>query len=136
MLRFQRRILFMNHKRNTDGVLKHAMNKSKETSTRVENAIKKAVKERTRINFNSIATSANVSKSYLYNNKDFRVRIETLRSQQNEVKNVKSIKHNTSEKSKDTIIEALRHKVKELEKENKRLTGENKLLLGKLYDKL
>lgn len=38
-------------------------------------------------------------------------------------------------KSKDTIIEALRHKVKELEKENKRLTG-NKLLLGKLYDKL
>ncbi|PHG04748.1 transposase [Bacillus toyonensis] len=126
----------MNHKRNTDGVLKHAMNKSKETSTRVENAIKKAVKERARINFNSIATSANVSKSYLYNNKDFRVRIETLRSQQNEVKNVKSIKHNTSEQSKDIIIEALRHKVKELEKENKRLTGENKLLLGKLYDKL
>ncbi|MBM6645849.1 transposase [Bacillus sp. RIT809] len=112
------------------------MHKSKATSTRVENAIKKAIKERARINFNSIATSANVSKSYLYNNKDFRVRIETLRRQQNEVKNVKSIKHNTSDKSKDTIIEALRHKVKELEKENKKLTGENKLLLGKLYDKL
>jgi predicted nuclease with TOPRIM domain len=63
------------------------------------------------------------------------VRIETLRRQQNEVNNVKSIKHNTSEKCKDTIIEALRHKVKELEIENKKLNDENNLFLGKLYDK-
>lgn len=126
----------MKHKRNIEGVLIHARNKSKEASIRVENAIKKAIKEQEKINFNSIASSANVSRSFLYNNKCFRERIETLRRQQNSVKSLNSVKYNTSEKSKDTIIEALRFKVRELEKEKRKLAEENKILLGKLYDRL
>lgn len=136
MPRLQRRMQFMTHKRNVEGVLAHAKAKSKKASEKVENAIKEAIKEKRVINFNNIAKSANVSKSYLYNNKEYRERIESLRKQQSEVKSTKSIKYNTNDKSKDTIIESLRYRIKWLEKENKNLTEENKQLLGQLYEQL
>ncbi|MGJ5681531.1 DUF6262 family protein [Staphylococcus equorum] len=126
----------MVHKRNINGVLNHAKEKSKKTSESVEQALKTAIREKLKINFNSIASLANVSKSYLYNNKEFRLRIETLREQQMGIRSPNFVRHKTSDDSKDTIIEALTHKMRALESENSKLIKENKQLLSQLYEEL
>lgn len=126
----------MSHKRNTVGVLNYSKKKSQDALLKVDIAIKKAIKEKTKINFNTIANSANVSKAFLYNNKEIRARIETLRRQQESVTSTKSVKYNMEDNSKDTLIEALRHKIGDLEKKNNKLVEENKTLLNKLYEAL
>lgn len=51
------------------------------TYQKVDEAIKRLIKANKKINFNCVSSEANVSKVTLYNNKDFRSRIETLREQ-------------------------------------------------------
>ena len=58
----------------------HAKRKAN-TYQKVDEAIKRLIKANEKINFNSVSSEANVSKATLYNNKDFRSRIETLREQ-------------------------------------------------------
>ncbi|WP_289142867.1 DUF6262 family protein [uncultured Brevibacillus sp.] len=98
--------------------------------------MKRLIKQNGKINFNTVSTTAEVSKSYLYNHTDFRERIEILRKQQMQVKSPKSVKHNMSDKSKDSLMEVLRERIKELENENKRLKEENRRLHGKLYEQI
>jgi hypothetical protein len=126
----------MKHKRNTDAVVALALQKKEETEQKVKQAIKLLIKQNGRINFNIVATTAGVSKSYLYNHTDFRERIETLRKQQMLVKSPKGIKRNMSDESKDALMEVLRERIKELTNENKRLKEENKRLHGKLYEQI
>lgn len=126
----------MSHKRNTVGVLNYSKKKSQDALLKVDTAIKNAIKEKTKINFNTIANSANVSKGFLYNNKELRMRIEILRKQQESVTSTKSVKYNMEDNSKDTLIEALRYKIIDLETKNKKLIEENETLLNKLYEAL
>jgi hypothetical protein len=67
---------------NTQGLLAHAQRKSEETLRRVHQAIDRLLREQQVVNFNTVAKTANVTKSYLYANADVRERIEVLRVQQ------------------------------------------------------
>jgi hypothetical protein len=124
----------INKKPNTSGLLKTAAEKKEKALKKVENSIKEMVKNQQRINFNTVAEHSGVSKTYLYQNKDFKSRIISLRSQQEVLYNPKQTKRNMTDNSKDIIIESLRRKLKELEKERDELKDQLKLYLGKLYD--
>jgi hypothetical protein len=124
----------MTHKRNTVAVVAFARKKKEETAEKVEQAIKQLIKQNDRINFNTIATTAEVSKSYLYNQPDLRRRIESLRQQQRGATSPKSLKRNMSDESKEALLEVVRERIRELEKENKQLKEEIKRINGKLYE--
>jgi len=106
------------------------------THQKVDEAIKSLIKARERINFNSISTEAGVSKATLYNNKDFRSRIETLRSQQSQVQLTKQIKREMNDTNKDALIASLKRKNKKLEEENKQLKEQLKVAYADVYKKL
>ena len=124
------------HKRNTEAVIALARKKSEQTLDKVNQTIKTLIKNKEVINFNTVAISSGVSKSYLYNNIELRTRIDALRRQQQQVKSPKAIKYKMSDPNKDATIEMLREKNKKLESENKKLKEEIRHLLGKKYDDL
>ncbi|EJS66680.1 hypothetical protein ICY_04885 [Bacillus cereus BAG2X1-3] len=88
------------------------------------------------INFNSVSSEANVSKATLYNNKDFRSRIETLREQQAQVPTPKQAKREMNESNKDALIASLKRKNKKLGEENKQLREQLKVAYADVYKKL
>ncbi|CAI8879658.1 MULTISPECIES: DUF6262 family protein [Bacillus] len=126
----------MNHKRSTEAIVAMAKKKSEETVQKVEQAIKQLIKKNERINFNTVSIESGVSKSYLYNHPEFRERIDMLRKKQQHVESPKAVKRQMSDESKDVKIQILRDRIKELERENKRLKDENRRLQGKLYDQI
>ncbi|MGG3641449.1 DUF6262 family protein [Bacillus gobiensis] len=125
-----------NRQPNTSGLLNKAKEKKVKTRQKVEQAIKRMIKYQQNINFNSVSELAGVSKTYLYNNPDLKERIEYLRKQQEGVPDVKQVKRNVSDKSKDIIIAALRKRVKELEEECKELREQAKINYSDIYNKL
>ena len=88
------------------------------------------------INFDSVSEETNVSKSYLYNNKAVRQRLEGLREQQKGLPSPRQVKREMTDANKDVVIAAKNKQIKELEAENKRLKEELKKLRGKQYDQL
>ena len=62
----------------------HEARKAK-TIQRVDESIRRLVKAKDGINFNSVSTDSGVSKATLYNNPEIRMRIESLRQQQAQV---------------------------------------------------
>ncbi|CAK6476443.1 transposase [Bacillus sp. EB93] len=118
-------------KRNTKEIVKLAKEKSDKTKTKVEKTISEmAIKSET-INFNSVSIRANVSKSWLYKNKDIRDRIETLRNQQ--VRKVMSLKNKKNSRSESILIKSLKERIKTLEAENRDLKHEVEKLYGKYF---
>lgn len=99
-------------------------------------AIKRLLKANEKINFNSVSSEADVSKATLYNNKDFRSRIETLRNQQSQVPTPKQVKREMNESNKDALIAPLKRKNKKLEDENKQLREKLKVAYADVYKKL
>lgn len=122
------------HKRNTDGLRAFAKRRSEEKAKKVDEVIRNLVKNKGKINFNSVAGEAGVTKAYLYNHPEFRERIEAIRKQQEGLTSPKQQKQCMTDASKDVVIAAINKKIKELEKENKRLKEELKVLRGKVYD--
>ena len=55
-------------------------NRKANTSQKVDEGIKRLIKANEKINFNSVSSEADISKATLYNNKEFRSRVETLRN--------------------------------------------------------
>lgn len=101
------------------------------------------IKEGQKINFNSVSEKALVSKAYLYREPLIRKTIEDLRQQQEGLHDLKALKRNTSDASKDVIIETLKNKINLLKHKNKLLESENEHLkiqikkeLGKVYENL
>lgn len=113
----------------------HAKRKAN-TYQKVDEAIKRLIKANEKINFNSVSSEADVSKATLYNNKDFRLRIETLRDQQSQVPTPKQLKREMSESNKDALIASLKRKNKKLEEENKQLREQLKVAYADVYKKL
>ena len=120
---------------NTEGLKAHAKNKKEATLKKVDSAIQKLIKNKSRINFNSISMESGVSKAYLYNHPEVRERIETLRKQQEGLTSPKQIKRDMTDASKDVLLASKNKRIKVLEEENKRLKAELAILRGKLYDK-
>ncbi|KYZ68273.1 DUF6262 family protein [Bacillus sp. GZT] len=133
----------VNKNPNTKGIVNHASEKKQKTQCRVNKAIQLMIKEGEKINFNAVSEKALVSKAYLYREPLIRKTIEELRQQQEGIHDLKRIKRNTSNASKDVIIETLknkinllRQKVKMLESENQQLKAQLKKDLGKVYENL
>ena len=119
---------------NTEGLKKHAHKKSLFAREKVDNAIQRLLKGQGTINFNTISIEANVTKSYLYNNKEIKARIKKLREQQGgSIKN-QTFKINMTESSKDILIASKNKRLKLLEEENQLLKDQLMNLRGKIYD--
>ncbi len=106
------------------------------TMNKVDEAIKRLLRDNKVINFNSVASEAGVAKATLYNNVQFRERIETLRFQQIQVSPKKIIKQRMDDNNKDAVIESLKRKVKRLEQENKMLRDQIKVAYAEVYNNI
>ena len=120
--------------RNTEGLKKHANKKSILAKEKVDNAIQRLIKNHETINFNTVSIEANVTKAYLYNNKEIRARIEKLREQQGGSIKKQTSKANMTESSKDILIASKNKRLKLLEEENQLLKDQVMDLRGKIYD--
>jgi predicted transcriptional regulator len=128
-------------KPNTRGLLAHAQRKAQETQQRVHHAIDQLLREEQTINFNTVAQTAQVTKSYLYAHQDVRERIEVLRTQQGkerlERQWAERQQHQTrTDKTKDVLLAAKDRRIKVLEEENRRLKEDLKTAYGKLYERV
>lgn len=120
----------MTHQRNTEGLLNNAKKKSREVFQRAEQAITLLIKQRKAVNFKTVAETSGVSLPYLYKTNSLRQRIEHLRKEQVSNSFVKVTK--PSENSKDSIIEILKTRIKELQKENQELKKQIEVAYGRI----
>ncbi|MFD2208131.1 DUF6262 family protein [Virgibacillus halophilus] len=111
-------------------------NRKANTYQKVDEALKKLIRTNGKINFNSVSSEADVSKATLYNNKDFRSRIETLRNQQSQVPTPKQVKREMNENNKDALIASLKRKNQKLAEENRQLREQLKVAYADVYKKL
>lgn len=72
----------------------------------------------------------------MYNNRDIRQRIETLREQQAQVPTPSQVKREMDDNNKDAIIASLKRKIKRLEEENKELREQVKVNYAEIYKQL
>lgn len=103
------------------------------TTEKVKQAINKLMKSNNAINFNSVAIEAGVSKATLYNNKDIREQISTLRSTTPLAYNKQQAKLDLNDNNKDAVIDSLRRRIKKLEEENKELRNNLKVAYSDYY---
>ena len=104
-----------------------------DTASKVDFAIKTLIKQNESITFNSVSKESGVSRSTLYNNKEFKTRIKTLIEQQLNVPSPIQVKREMNEKNKDALIASLKRKIKNLEEENARLKEQIKINYGEIY---
>lgn len=116
-------------KRNTSGLREAGLKKRTEAILRTEEAIKTLLKEGKPITFNAVLTRSGVSKSWLYGQSELRDRIESLR-QQTQSLSPKPPVAKASDKSKDTMITALREQIKALRTDNKALEQQLEVAYG------
>lgn len=121
---------------NTSKIVELAKKKSLDTEKNVFSIIKNMLKNKRVINYNTVSQEGKVSKSFLYNNESIRKKIDMLRNEQVTLKKVVNHKPNTSEKSKDVIIESLKFKIERLEKENKELKESLAIKYSEFYKNL
>lgn len=120
---------------NTKGLKEYAKQRSQMALDKVDKAIRELSLTEQKINFNSVSQLSGVSKTFLYNNKEVKARIEELRDKQVSKTINQRAKYDKTSKSKDIIIMAKDKKIKELEEENKKLKEQVEVLRGKLYEK-
>ena len=118
--------------RKIEALLEAAAQKSQEAHERVEKALERMLKQNQKINFQTVAQSANVSTAYLYKYPELKNRIITLRDQQ---KNQSKPKQTpvASDNSKTVMINALREETKRLRTEMTELRRVNEALTGRLH---
>lgn len=123
-------------KRDTTGLTEHARRRAQQARQRVDQAITTLVRENKPINFNSVASTAGVTKSYLYTQSDIRERIEGLRKTHAPVKKHRLPASERTDASKEMLLAAKDRRIQALETENRRLKEELKKVLAKVYDRL
>ncbi|UOQ92181.1 DUF6262 family protein [Halobacillus shinanisalinarum] len=125
-----------NNNPNVEGIKESSKKKTQLSIQKVEKALREMIRKQMTINFNTVSTTAGVSKGFLYKNSNIRQRIETLREKQGKLPSPKKVKINTSNASKDVIIDSLKKRIKHLEKENEKLEQQLKGHLSKLYQEI
>jgi phage-related minor tail protein len=121
---------------NTEPLLRSIEEKKQKAKQKVESTIKEMIKQREKINFNSVSAKSGVSKPFLYKYSEIRSRIETLRKQGEKLDSPNQVKRNMTEHSKDVIIASFRKKVKHLEEENKKLKDQLKVDWAAIYKEI
>jgi Family of unknown function (DUF6262) len=116
----------MKIERNTEGLKVHAQQKRADTIERTEKAIQQLIKDKQRINFNTVAEAAGVSKAWLYDEPDMKERIAHLRKQAIP-KTPINPKGKMSLESQSSTIDTLKRRIGQLEGENKELAAKIKV---------
>lgn len=106
------------------------------TQEKIDKAIQRLIKAQKPINFNSVSSESGITKKTLYDNKEIRERIETLRHQQSQVPTPSQVKREMNDNNKDAIIASLKRKIKRLEEENKELKEQLKVNYADIYKQL
>src|SRR5258706_8951352 len=102
---------------NIEGLRKAARQKAEETRRRAEEAIALLLKEQRKINFKTVAETAQVSTAWLYANEEIKMRINHLRSQQVPKAQVRIPPQvQASSASKDSVIAAYKKRIEALQK--------------------
>ncbi|NEU04659.1 DUF6262 family protein [Clostridium senegalense] len=118
-----------NNNKNTEGLKKFAEKKNQETIEKVNKAIDKLKRSKTKsINFKTVAEEAGVSKATLYNNDILKERILSLRAIEKGVPNGNIV---VTPKDK---IQAKDDKIKQLYEEIKKLKQDKQNLIIQLVD--
>jgi hypothetical protein len=121
---------------NTEPLLRSIEDRTQNAKQKAESTIKEMIKQKEKINFNSVSAKSGISKPFLYKYSEIRSRIETLRKQEAKLDSPNQVKRNMTEHSKDVIIESLRKKVKHLEEENKKLKEQLKVDWAAIYKEI
>jgi hypothetical protein len=121
----------MTHQRNTEGLSAAAKNRRQDTIKRVNTAIHILLSERKTINFNSVAKTANVGKTWLYKEADIKEIILKYRDKNSEQK-ITNKSNQSSNASKESLLRMLQNRVKEVEIENRELKKQIGILYGQL----
>lgn len=119
--------------RNTEGLRGFSQKRQQETAQKVDKAIQELIKLKGKINFNSVAEEAGVSKAYLYKHPEIRDRIDMLRKQQEGLPSPRQVKREMTDASKDVLIAAKNKHIKELQDEIKKLKDILKRRYGEEY---
>lgn len=109
--------------RNTSGIKAAAQKKREAAFAKAEEAIRKLIKEKKPINFESVAEVAGVTRAWLYKQPELRSRIEMLREQQG-TKQQLPPQLKASDASKATLLTEIRNQNKALRAENQKLKRE------------
>lgn len=118
--------------RKIEALQEAAAQKAQEAHERVETALERMIKQNQKINFQTVAHSANLSTAYLYKHEEIKNRIITLRDQQKNQSKPKQAPI-ASDNSKTVIINTLREETKRLRTEISELRRANEALTGRLY---
>ncbi len=118
--------------RKIEALQEAAAHKAQEAHERVEKALERMIKQNQKINFQTVAHSANVSTAYLYKYPEIKHRIITLRDQQKNQSKPKQVPI-ASDNSKAVIIYNLREETKRLRAEMAELRRANEALTGRLH---
>ena len=121
-------------KRNTQTIVQLAVEKSQHARRRVIEAITVMQREGTNINFNTVCSTARVSKTFLYDPKhaDLAAQIRSLRRAGAELSSNRFANSSKSDSAKDAQITRFKERIRTLEEQILMLKEENELLYGKL----
>ena len=122
--------------RNTKGLEEYYKKKTVIALKKVNSTIKELQEHNKKINFNVVAKTSGVAKTFLYENTEIRTKIENLRNQQVNKEINQRAKFDKTSKSKDIIIASKDRKIKKLENENKSLKEEINSLRCLLYNRI
>ncbi|MEH2295068.1 DUF6262 family protein [Nostoc sp.] len=121
----------MTLERNVDGLRGNAQRKRQEAFEKVEQGIQKLIKEQRVINFNTVAKASGLSKAWLYKEPEIKARIEHLRENNSQAKEIPP-KQRSSDASKDAIIKTLKERIKRVEAENRGLRDQHEAIYGRI----
>lgn len=110
-----------------------AQNKSDNTRIKVDATIKKMRDEELPISIGSVASAAGISRSWLYNNPEFRMEIEKYRSNNGKIKRIVDLRSQLV--TKDKIIISLKKINSKLRNDIKNLRRQLEATYGQLYRK-
>ena len=118
-------------RRNTAGLRQSARKRHDATCQRARAAISSLQQESKAINFRTVSKAARVSTAWLYSNPETRAQIERFRSLRTAQVTIKETLP-ASDRSKDSIITALKLRTRELEEENRQLKSQMEVALWQL----
>jgi hypothetical protein len=120
------------HKRNVEGLRQNALKRHQAVITRTDEALKQMVREGQRVDFSTVAKAAGVSVAWLYREKAFKQRIESLRAGFS-TQSSSPLMVKATDASKEAILTTLRQRIKNLEIENQELKRQLEVAYGQLY---